>query len=402
MVFLKRSNAKKPLVMLSLMAAAVSQANAGEPAEIKLGGIDLTPTLNISESRSDNIYSSNNNAESSNIFVINPGILAELAHGDSMYSFNAELSDGTYSDGLAKDDDYTDYSYGANADIALNSSNMIMLAASMASGHEDRGSGVTEGTSGFDVPIEYDEDNYSAGYRLGNDDSVISVELGVSRTDKEYTNFEEFTDIRNYEKDAFTITGYYELAPKTDLLVEYVQADYDYEVDPFGLGLDSDEDQMLIGLVWEATANTTGTAKIGRLDKEFDSAVRDEFSGTIWSAQVDWTPTEQSIINFTTSQLPKETNVGNGNFIDGTMTSVSWKQAWTSAISTTVNFGTGEDDYDETNRSDDVTNYGISLDYEFRRWMSVGLAYKYDERDSNVDVFDYDRNVYSLTVSLSL
>jgi hypothetical protein len=90
MVFLKRSNAKKPLVMLSLMAAAVSQANAGEPAEIKLGGIDLTPTLNISESRSDNIYSSNNNAESSNIFVINPGILAELAHGDSMYNFNAE------------------------------------------------------------------------------------------------------------------------------------------------------------------------------------------------------------------------------------------------------------------------------------------------------------------------
>ena len=84
------------------------------------------------------------------------------------------------------------------------------------------------------------------------------------------------------------------------------------------------------------------------------------------------------------------------------MTGASWTQGWTSAISTTVSFGTGDDDYDETNRSDDVTNYGISLDYEFRRWLSIGVAYDFDERDSNINAFDYERNIYSLNVSLSL
>jgi hypothetical protein len=279
---------------MSLLALAVSQANAGEPAKMKAGGVDFTPFLNINESRSDNIYSSSGNEESSNILVINTGILSEIVHGDSLYSLNAELWDGTYSDGLAKDDDYTDYIIAADADIALNQSNKIMLGASISENHEDRGAGVTEGTSGFSTPVEYDEDIYSAGYRLGNDDSMLSVELGAGRLDKEYTNFEVLTAVRSYEKDDYGLTVYYKLAPKTDLLVEYNTATFEYDVAvSAAASLDSDEEKILIGAVWEATGNTTGTVKVGRVEKEFDSPTREEFSGTTWLAQVDWSPAEQ-------------------------------------------------------------------------------------------------------------
>ena len=399
----KQSKAATIFLSASLLALAVSQANAGEAAKMKAGAVDITPSLNISESRSDNIYSSPNNEESSNILVINPGILAEIVHGDSLYSLNAELSDGNYSDGLAKDDDYTDYIIAFDADIALNQSNKIMLGASISENHEDRGDGVTQGTTGFATPVEYDEDIFSAGYRLGNDDSMLSFELGAGRLDKEYTNFKSLTAIRSYEKDDYGLTVYYKLAPKTDLLVEYNTASYEYDVAVSAAqNLDSDEDKILVGAVWEATGNTTGTVKVGQVDKEFDSASRDDFSGTVWLAQVAWTPSEQTSVSVYSTQEPKETSVGNGNFVDGTMTGASWTQGWTSAISTTVAFGTGDDDYDDTNRSDDVTNYGISLDYEFRRWLSIGVAYDFDERDSNINAFDYERNIYSLNVSLSL
>jgi hypothetical protein len=391
------------ILTVSLLALAVSQANAGEPAKLKAGGVDITPLLDISESRSDNIYSSPDNEESSNILVINPGILAEIVHGDSLYSLNAELFDGTYSDGLAKDDDYTDYIMAADAAIALNQSNKIMLGASTSENHEDRGDGVTQGTTGFATPVEYDEDILSAGYRLGNDDSMLSVELGAGRQDLEYTNFKSLTAIRSYEKDDYGLTVYYKLAPKTDLLVEYNTATFEYDTAVSAAqNLDSDEDKILVGAVWEATGNTTGTVKVGQVDKEFDSASRDDFSGTIWLAQVDWTPSEQTSVSVNTSQAPRETAVGNGNFVDGVMTNASWTQDWTSAISTTVNYGMGDDDYDETNRSDDVTNYGISLDYEFRRFLSIGVAYDFNERDSNINAFDFERNIYRLNVSLSL
>jgi hypothetical protein len=391
------------ILSASLLALAVSQANAGEPAKLKAGGVDITPFLDISESRSDNIYSSPDNEESSNILVINPGILAEIVHGDSLYSLNAELFDGTYSDGLDKDDDYTDWVVAFDADIALNQSNKIMLGASTSENHEDRGDGVTQGTTGFATPVEYDEGIFSAGYRLGNDDSRFSVELGAGRQDLEYTIFKQLTAIRSYEKDDYGIKVYAELAPNTDLVVEYNSATFEYDTAlSAAQNLDSDEDKILFGVVWEATGNTTGTAKVGRVDKAFDSASRDDFTGTIWLGQADWTPSEQTLVTLYSSQEPRETAVGNGNFVDGTMTGASWTQGWTSSISTTVNYGMGDDDYDETNRSDDVTNYGVSVDYEFRRFLSIGVAYDFDERDSNINAFDYERNIYSLNVSLSL
>jgi hypothetical protein len=319
------------ILSASLLALAVSQANAGEPAKLKAGGVDITPFLDISESRSDNIYSSPDNEESSNILVINPGILAEIVHGDSLYSLNAELFDGPYSAGLDNDDDYTDWVVAFDADIALNQSNKIMLGASTSENHEDRGDGVTQGTTGFATPVEYDEDIFSAGYRLGNDDSMLSFELGAGRQDLEYTKFKHLTAIRSYEKDDYGLTVYYKLAPKTDLLVEYNTATFEYDVAVSAAqNLDSDEDKILVGAVWEATGNTTGTVKVGQVDKEFDSASRDDFSGTTWLAQIDWTPSEQTLVSVNTSQAPREASVGNGNFVDGVMTNASWTQGWTS------------------------------------------------------------------------
>ena len=103
-------------------------------------------------------------------------------------------------------------------------------------------------------------------------------------------------------------------------------------------------------------------------------------------------------LGFTGVQVP----IGNANFIDSTITRAIWTQDWTGLISTTANYGVGDHDYEGTNRSDDVSNYGISLDYKFRRWLSIGVAYDFDDRDSNINALDFERNSYSLNVSLSL
>jgi hypothetical protein len=232
---------------------------------------------------------------------------------------------------------------------------------------------------------------------------MLSVELGAGRFDKEYTNFKALAAIRSYKKDDYGLTVYYELAPKTALLAGYNTASFEYDVTPSAAeNLDSDENRIFIGAVWEATGSTTGTVKIGQVDKKFDSASRNDFSGTTWLAQVDWTPFEQTSVSVYSAQQPRETNIGNANFIDATITRAIWTQDWTGLISTTVNYGVGNDDYEGTNRSDDVSDFGISLDYKFRRWLSIGVAYDFDELDSNVNALDFERNIYSLNVSLSL
>ena len=385
---------------LSLLALAVSQANAGEPAKVKAGDVDITPTLEIGNEYNDNIYSADTDETSSNILVIKPAILAEYQSGDSLYSFNAELTDGSYSE--ESDEDYTDYLVGANADIAFNASNMLMLAASTSGNHEARGSGVTQGLEGlFDAPTEFDEDNVTADYKLGSAESTFGIQVGAGLKDIEYTNFEEFTAIRSYEKQDYGIIGTYNLSSDTNLSLEYNTAEIEYDVDQGLQSRDGDEDKILAGATWQATGNTAGTVQIGRVDREFDSASREDYDGTIWLAQVAWTPSDNTSVTVFSSQEPRET-LQNGNLINGTNSGASWVQAWTESISTTVDASFGEDDYEGSTRADDTTNYGISLDYEFRRWLSVGLSYNYNETDSNFDAFDYDTNVYKLNFVLSL
>lgn len=389
-----------PLLALAVAVAAVSQANAGEPAKVKAGIVDIIPTLQLTEKHNDNIFTANSDERSSNILILNPEVRAEIVDGDNIYSITANLEEGIYNN--SSDDNFTDYKIGGEALLAFNHRNKLAIAASTSEGHEDRGSGVDEGTSLFTSVAEFDLDKVSASYQLGGDNATMRLQLSAGYTDLEFTNFDDITAFRDYEKDDFGITGLYKLAPKTDIFISYNYADYDYAFAATpDQRLDNDESKIVVGVTWEATANTTGTATIGTVDKEFDSSARDDFTGTIWSLEANWKPSDRTTVTLYSQQQPTETT-SIGNFIETTSTGTSWVQNWTSAISTTVSASFGEQEFDETSRDDDTENFGISLDYEFRRWMTVGIAYDYNELDSNIDIFDYDRNIYNLNLSFSL
>jgi uncharacterized protein (PEP-CTERM system associated) len=101
------------------------------------------------------------------------------------------------------------------------------------------------------------------------------------------------------------------------------------------------------------------------------------------------------------SSLPLETN-GTGLFIESTMTSVHWMHDWSEGLHTQASFSTGTDEFNEDTREDDINRFAISVDYDFRRWLNIGLGYTIDEKDSNVDLFDYDRQIISISFDLSL
>jgi hypothetical protein len=392
---------KKNVAVLSLplFLLTVSNVNAGEAQKITSGPLDITPTLIISQNSNSNIYSTGSNETSSDIFVINPGLLAEIVSGDSLYSLDARLIDGSYSQNSK--DNYTDYSMAATADIALNEKSNLSLGASVSGNHEDRGSGVTQGTTSFTTPVEFDKDIFSAGYTIGSDDSIYRLQLNAGLEDTEYTNFKLFTASRNYGKQDLGATLFYKISSKTDALIEYNTAEFDYDVDLGIFDRSGNEDKILVGATWQATGNTAGTIKIGNVDKDFDGSSRKSFSGTTWEAQANWTPSGQTLVTVNSSHTPRETSTG-GNFIESASTGANWIQSWTSSVTTTVSASVGEDDYVGSSRSDDLTNYGISLDYEFRRWMTVSLTYENTDSDSNNNTFDYDRSIVGLTANISL
>ena len=397
--YLKLHRKTGAVLSLPLFLLTVSNVNAGQAQKITAGPLDITPTLNITQNSNSNIYSAGSNETSSNISVVNPGILAEIVSGDSLYTLDAQLFEGNNSQD--SDDDYTDYSIAATADIALYESNMLSLGASVSGNHEDRGSGVTQGTTSFTTPVEFNKNIFSAGYTIGSDASIYRLQLNAGLEDTEYTNFKLFTASRNYGKQDLSATLFYKISSMTDALVEYNTAEFDYDVDLGIFDRSGNENKVLFGATWQATGNTAGTIKIGNVHKSFDGSSRKSFSGSTWEAQVNWTPKEQTLVTVNSSHTPRETSTG-GSFIESASTGANWIQSWTSSVSTTVSASVGEDDYVGSSRKDDLTNYGISLDYEFRRWMTIGLTYESTDSDSNNDTFDYDRNIVGLTANISL
>ena len=219
---------------------------------------------------------------------------------------------------------------------------------------------------------------------------------------KEYDNNRTATATRDRDDTSGAARLFYRIAPKTSLVVEGRITNYEYQTgSPLAPGLDSFDYNILAGITWEALNKTTGAIKVGSKDKDFDDAARQDGDAFNWEVEIVWSPRTYSIVTLSTSRDFNETN-GTGNFIESDTYSVNWSHYWTEHVSTTVDFTYIEDTFDPTTRADDKINVGILLNYDIRNWLTLSGGYRYDERDSNRSAFDYERNIFLISTTISL
>jgi predicted porin len=66
-----------------------------------------------------------------------------------------------------------------------------------------------------------------------------------------------------------------------------------------------------------------------------------------------------------------------------------------------------EEDYEYTganSRKDETHEFALGMNYELRRWVDVGMGYKYQDVESNngVPADTYDRNIFMLKLTMGL
>jgi hypothetical protein len=207
----------------------------------------------------------------------------------------------------------------------------------------------------------------------------------------------------------------YRIASKTSATISVRQTDVDFDrerqLTTGNVNFDSTERELLLGLLFDATAKTSGRIEAGRIEKDFDSSLLDDFSGFGWRVGVQFRPRTYSSIDISTSRRTDEADdvlnrsvIGNLNsFILRRDITAAWTHNWTDRFQTGVDVVFGTDEYrsalDEGrgNRDDDFSGFGVSADYTFRPWLSVGASYRRYDRDSNIAIFDYDRNFFLLS-----
>jgi hypothetical protein len=397
---------------VSCIAAIVSSVILVSPvsaADEKAGvirtesGIDFTPGLSTGLKYDDNITSANAASEKFDSWAITvtPALQAELIDGQTTFTVDAALEYGDYFS--SSDDNYLDGLLKAKADVDVNQSRRFGFDVAYIVGHEDRGSGIFEGTSGADQnePNAYDLTSVGGYYEYGAKTTPARIRGNAKYSSKEYSNFETVTQYRNFDDTTLGATFYYDTRSATSLFVDFQNVDTVYELtDPTG-DRDSTTNTARVGVEWQATASTEGSVKIGYQNKSFDNEDRDDFNGLSWDAKVTWKPLTYSAFDFSTGRTSRDPN-GEGDFIRGTSYAIKWHHEWSDLFTSSIGFQQVNDDYTGIDREDKSKVYQFGLNYYVTRWLTFNTGVDIFEVDSTDSQYVYDRNVYFIEAEMTL
>lgn len=372
------------------MLAGSSSAMAIEAASMQLGGMTLTPTLELSESYDDN-FRETANEDSSWVTTISPTFV--LAAQDRLnvyqltYNFNSDIFHSSHGD------NNTDHHLDADAHMEFSARNRLDLNAGY-----DRIEDVA-GTETNGINDKYHTYNIGGVYGLGAKSATLNFELGANHEWKRYDN--EGTINKGLERDTTSLTGtaFYRIGAKTRALLELRYSDYDYTQG--SSTLDSEATAYLVGVTWDATAKTSGTAKIGYEDKDFDSAARTDVDNTMWEVGATWQPRSYSSFTLNTRRGTDEGSQGAEDYIETTRTSLSWDHDWNSYLSSEASYSFTDEEY-EGGRQDETDEFAVGVNYDLRRWVSVGIGYKFKDIDSTLPSETLDRNIYQAKLTVGL
>ncbi len=365
------------------------------PRAIPLGdGLSLTPYFNAGFGRDDNLFLSNANKKSSTLQTYNPGLRLDAKSQAVEFNMGLDSRIGRYSS--SKPDNYSDWTAFANADIVADSSLGFRLGLDHERGHDPRGS--TDRGFGTEAD-EFKRTGFNALVAFGANDGPGRIEVEAGTFRKRYQNNRAATLASDRDGDNLAARFFYRVAPKTFALFEAREDKMDYRLS--SSLQDSKERRYMVGVTWEATEATTGTAKVGRIQKNFNASSIPDFSGTGWEVGIRWSPLTYSVFDFNTQKTFGE-STGVGDFTLSKRYSASWTHDWTSRITSQAFISRSDDEFIRNVRDDSTDSLGFRLNYKLQRWLTVGGEYTYTDRSSNVQGFNYKRNLYMLTLGATL
>lgn len=376
-----------------------------DPAVITRGPLSFEPLIDVELSYDDNIFRSAADEVDSWVTRLKPILNTEIDADGQVYTFSYDGNYGFYSNG--SDDNYDDHEFYVGADLNFNYRNQLNLGATYTLGHEDRGTGITEGMDPnnpiVDSPIELDTAKLDAEYTLGSTESTNRLVLAGRYADIQYQNYPDLTRFLSRDESRAGATYYYRVRPATSLLAEVIVYDVSYDLTrPGTASLDSKSTRYRVGTTWDITEQTSGTVKIGQVDRNFDDNTREDFSAFDWDVTIRWSPRSYSHIDLVTARPVREAYGGGADFIDTELYAAHWTHDWTERLESRLGATYLKEVFEGSVREQDTVRYDMALTHEWRHWLSFELGASFSDRDSNIDRLMYERTVFWLSASFSL
>ncbi len=362
-----------------------------EPAKVELGPVNFTPTLEISERYDDNFRAVDRNEDASWITSVKPILLFTRETRNTGYKFQYSADSQTYLDHA--DASHIDHDAELSGIWAFDSRNRLDATLDYKRGEET-----------VDSADERENDKYTRQggrlkYTFGALSAMNQIELGGGYRQQRYRNADGINDDKEYDATSVSGTWFHRLGGSTRALVQLDHVDYDY--------LDFDRrnskgNRVLFGIDRDVTAKLSGTARAGYERKDFESSQSNDYGSGTWEVGMDYKPRTYSTISVNMRRAFDEGDDG-ANTVHVTSSRLGWRHSWSSFFATDVNYRHAQREYLGTGGRDDTQNAaGAEIIYTASRWAEVSLGYNRVDNNSNVDSEDYVRNIYLLSLKLSL
>lgn len=194
--------------------------------------------------------------------------------------------------------------------------------------------------------------------------------------------------------------------------LEYRYTDAKFPV-AHDLGADIDYEERVPGarLEYAFTEKTQLKASAGYLERDRANPVSADYSGEIWDLTLRWEPRTKLYFDLKAwHELKAYADSESDYFVtDGGSITPTWEPTTKIKVSAELAYET-QDYIDagvllppiEAGRKDDVTSALLGIDYTPRDIVTIGLGYRWVDRESNRDFRGYDGNMFSAQVRINL
>jgi len=395
-------------VLMFLFSQVMAQGD-----RIRFSNLKVIPGIKLQEVYDDNIYLGNgsNNAtepeESDLITHIMPSLGLDYnlhERGNASFNYTGDLAyynDNNKNDWRTHKGEFN-FNYQAPGGIILDINTVHIDAEDPYGNLELYRIGLKTERRGNDLKAKI-------AYGFGNRFQILAY----------YNYYKQDYDLdRDYTQD-WDITEFgagfqMRLLPKTWAFFRYYFGERDYFTHPAGKGVtesnDSDFDwnRVNFGVTWETGAKLEGELNFGYQLMDYENtadAEGDRYDGMdtwIAATSITYTATPTIGLALSLTRALRETGSSDNEYFEDTGIGVSMKKVIKSKFILTVGGVYSVNDYNTPltrPREDDINKVNIGLDYLIQNWLTAGIDYRYEKKDSNYSENDYADTQFIISLS---
>ena len=236
--------------------------------------------------------------------------------------------------------------------------------------------------------------NMSATLFYGTKQSIGQLVGKYTHQQLEFTNNGQ--EFRDFNRNAFTGTFLYRVAPKTRLLFEASVAELDSPNTQF-VDFSRNQKSYLAGVEWNATAITSSVFKIGYQDVDFDAENLVDLSGLSYFLDMTWKPNTYTSVKIGASRAASESAEQSvGGFIRSGY-GVDLVHELTSKTKGSIGYKRTNFDFaGSQNRKDELKRLVARLSFESKHWLQLYTEYENSKRSSAFELLQFNANIITI------